>query len=56
MGRTNSNVQKRDEQTDRQRDRQTDKKTQRYDPSPTKLGTVIVDLQHVVAPRKLLGV
>jgi len=54
-----SDVQKRDEQTNRQ----TDKKTQRFghpgggcNPSPTKLGMVIQDLEHVLAPPKLLGV
>jgi len=52
--RTNSDV-KRDEQTDRQ-------KNQRYWPSrrrvksdPTKLGMVIEDLEHVLAPIKFLG-
>jgi len=44
-------------------DRQTDKKTQRFWPprrrvkcEPTKHGMVIEDLEHVLAPQKLLGV
>jgi len=55
IGRTISDVQNRDEQTG--------KITQRFWPSrrrvktePTKLGMVIEDLEHVLAPRKLLGV
>ena len=54
IGRTNSDVQKRDEQTDKQTERQ---KTQRFWPprrrvkgSPTKLGMVIEDLEHVLSP------
>jgi len=45
------------------RDIQTDKKTHRFgrpgsgwNPSPTKLGMVIEDLEHVLAPRKIFGV
>jgi len=59
IGRTNSDVQKRDGQTDRQ----TDKKLNVFDcpsggckPSPTKLGMVIEDLEYVLAPPKLLGI
>ena len=58
MGRTISDVQKRDEQTDKQ--------TQKlnvfgrpgggWNPSPTKLGTVIDDLEHVLSPPKRLVV
>jgi len=56
IGRTNSDVQMRDGQTDKQ----TDKKTPRFwpprvNPSRTKLGTMIEDLEHVLAPLKLLG-
>ena len=58
IGCTISDVQKRDEQTNRQ----TDKKTQRFwlprrrvKWSPTKLGMVIEDLEHVLAPLKLWG-
>jgi len=56
IGRTMSDVQKRDEQTDTQ----TDKKLNVFghpdggqNPSPTKLGTVIEDLEHVFAPLNL---
>ena len=55
--RTISDVQKRDEQTNKQT------KTQRFWPprrrvksEPTKLGTVIEDLEHVLEPLKLVGV
>ena len=58
IGRTNSAVQKRDGQTDKQ----TDKKLNVFghpgggwNPSLTKLGMVIEDLEHVLAPLKLLG-
>jgi len=63
IGRTISDVQKRGEQTDRQTDKQ---KTRFFghpgggsNPSPTKLGMVIEDLEHVLAllaPLKLLRV
>jgi len=44
--------------TDRQTDRQTDKNSigGGWNASPTKLGTVIDDLEHVLEPRKLLWV
>jgi len=61
IGRTISDVQKRDEQTDEQTDKQT--KTQRFWPprrrvksDPTKLGMVIEYLEHVLAPLKLLEI
>jgi len=57
IGRTNSDVQKRDRHTNRQ------KRTQRFWPprrrvksDPTKLGMVIEDFEHVLASPKLLGV
>ena len=60
IGRTNSYVQKCDEQTDRQTDRQ--KKLNVFgrpggwwNPSPTKLCLVIEDLEHVLVPRKVFG-
>jgi len=56
IGRTISDVQKRDGQTD------TDKKLNVFghpsggcNPSPTKLGMMIEDLERVLAPLKLLG-
>ena len=59
IGRTTSDVQKRDEQTDKQ----TDKKLNVFghpgggwNPSPTKLGMVIEDLEHILAPPKILDV
>ena len=59
IGRTISDAQKRDGQTDKQ----TDKKAQRFgrpgggwNPGPTKLGRVIEDLEHVRALLKLLGI
>jgi len=58
IGRTTSDVQKRDEQTDRQT-----KKLNVFgraggglSPSPTNLGMVMEDLEHVLASLKLLGV
>jgi len=52
--------------TDRQTDRQTDKQTKKlnvfghpgggWNPSPTKHGMMIEDLEHVLAPRKLFRV
>ena len=58
IGLTISDVQKRDEETDKQTDKQTDKKkfyvfgrtSGRCNRSPIKLGTVIEDLDHVLAP------
>jgi len=62
IGRTISDVQKRDEQADKT-DRQTNKQKNVFgcpgggwNLSPTKFGTVIEDLEHVLAPQKLLGV
>jgi len=59
IGCTISDVQKHDGHTDNK----TDKKLHvfghpggRWNPSPTKLGMVIEDLEHVLAPPKLLGV
>jgi len=59
IGRTISDVQKRDEQTDKQ----TNKKLNVLAapaaceiPAPTKLGMVIEDLEHVLAPGKRLGI
>jgi len=56
---TQADVQKRDEQTEGQ----TDKKTQRFWPlrrrlnlSPTKLGMVIEDLEHVLTHPRILGI
>jgi len=60
IGRTNSDFQKRDEQTtDRQTDRQTTffgRPGGRLNPSSNKLGTVIEDIEHVLAPGKRFGV
>jgi len=50
IGRTNSDVQKRDGQTNRQT-----KNSTFWNPSPTKLGMVIEDIEHVLAPPKFLG-
>jgi len=50
IGRTNSDVQNRDEQTDKQKLNVFGG----WKPSPTKLGTVIEDLEHVLAPLELL--
>jgi len=59
IGRTISDVQKRDEQTDKQTDKQTNKKTQRFwlprrrvkfEPHQTWHG-----VKHVLEPLKLLG-
>ena len=55
IGRTISDVQKCDGQTDKETEKQT-KTRWRVKSEPTKLGMVIEDLEHVLAPRKLLGV
>ena len=57
--RTVCDVQKRDEQTDRQTDKKLNVFGHPYggwNPSQTKLGMVIEDLERVLAPGKLLGV
>jgi len=60
IGRTISDVQKRDEQTNRQTNRQTNSflavTAAGEILSPTKLGMVIEDLEHVLAPRKLFRI
>jgi len=50
---TNSDVEKRDGHTDTQTDK---KRFWPPNPSPTKLGIVIEDLEHILAPLKLLRV
>jgi len=55
----NSNVQKRDKQTHRQTDKKLNvfgRPSGGWNPSPTKLDMVIEDLEHILAPWKLLGV
>ena len=57
IGRTISDVQKRDEQTNRQTKNSTFLATLvAGEIGPTKLGIVIEDLEHVLAPLKLFGV
>ena len=59
-GRTNSGVQKRDEQANRQTDREKILNVFGHpcggrNPSPTKLGMVIEDIERVLTPLKRLG-
>jgi len=56
IGRTISDVQKRDEQTNKQTNQRFLLPRRRVKSEPTKLGTMTEDLKHVLAPLKLLGV
>ena len=60
IGCTNSDVQKRDRQANRQTKNSTFLATpaagRGWNPSPTKLGTMVEDLEHVLAPLKLFRI